>query len=178
MTLDLRPSRRILLGLAALGLLWPAHQGALAQANATFNYDVHGRLVSVIYPSGVQTTYSYDAANNRASVQVTNGAPPPPANQAPSCANKSMNIGAIPNGGVGVSLIVQPITVSPACTDPDGDALTLVSVTGFTNAATGTVSGANATISNVKAPGTTFTYTVSDGHGHTIYPTFTIARTS
>ncbi|KQY28299.1 hypothetical protein ASD21_15950 [Caulobacter sp. Root1455] len=149
----------------------------MAQANATFSYDAQGRLAGVAYTSGVQTAYTYDAAANRTRVQVTNGAPPA-TNQAPTCANRSINIGSIPNGGAGVSLTLQPITLSPACTDPDGDALTLVSLTGFTNAATGTLSGANATINNVRAPGASFTYAVSDGHGHTIYPTFTIIRSS
>jgi hypothetical protein len=97
-------------------------------------------------------------------------------NQAPTCSNKTLNLGGIPNMGAGVAITINPVTYAPACTDPDGDALTLVSATGFTNAAFGSISGPNLTISNIKAGGTTFTFAVSDGQGHIVYPTFTILR--
>lgn len=49
----------VLIGLAGL----PA--SPTAQETQTYIYDVHGRLVSVDRSAGLDTTYAYDAANNR-----------------------------------------------------------------------------------------------------------------
>lgn len=50
----------------------------LASEAITYSYDARGRLVKVMHSggsvSGMQVTYTHDAANNRTRVQVT-GAP-------------------------------------------------------------------------------------------------------
>jgi hypothetical protein len=63
------------IALAAIFIATPA----LADETITYTYDVHGRLVQVAHAgtvnSGVQTTYSYDTADNRTNKTTTGGAP-------------------------------------------------------------------------------------------------------
>lgn len=63
-----------LLAAAVLGLA----AAAVASETITYTYDTHGRLVKVVHSgnvnNGVNTTYSYDKADNRTN-KTTTGAP-------------------------------------------------------------------------------------------------------
>jgi hypothetical protein len=65
---------RLLCALAGLGLTAPVH----AAETITYTYDAKGRLVKVVrmgtVNNNVQTTYTYDKADNRKTVTKT-GAP-------------------------------------------------------------------------------------------------------
>jgi YD repeat-containing protein len=102
--------------------------GALA-GNASFEYDELGRLKTSTN-DGVVTTYTYDAAGNRTSVQV--GAPPttpptnPTTNRAPTCTSLTVTISG-PPPSVGATVTVTSTMVLQRCTDADGDTLTVTS---------------------------------------------------
>jgi YD repeat-containing protein len=97
-------------------------------------------------------------------------------NHAPVCSNKTVMSG-IPTTVGPVNVSVAPITTSPACTDADGDTLVLVSASGFTRGAGGTVSGNMVNLTNVQSGGgTAFTYTISDGHGGSTSAQYTFQR--
>ena len=68
--------RRFLVGVAGLALGLTVTRPVRAQSVA-YTYDALGRVVSVTYPNGVVTTYTYDAADNRTG-KTTGGTPPPP----------------------------------------------------------------------------------------------------
>lgn len=55
---------------------------ALASETITYTYDVHGRVVEVKHSGGANGTteidYTYDKADNRSQVVVTNSPNPPP----------------------------------------------------------------------------------------------------
>lgn len=244
--------------IVAAMLVTIAPSAAVAQT-AVYTYDAQGRLTIVTYASGVQTTFTYDNADNRVQVVTTGGpvAPPTvapvsatvasnstnnsialapsgtytslaipsspahgsasisgtsaiytpaanyvgadsftytatgpggssspatvsvtvaPQNHAPVCANKTV-ISGIPSTAGPVSVSVNPITTSPACSDADGDTLVLTSASGFTRNASGTISGNMVNLTNVQSGGgTTFTFSVSDGHGGSTSAQFTFQR--
>ncbi len=64
-------SVRLLCALAVLGLAIPAH----ATETITYTYDAKGRLVKVVRTgtvnNNVETTYTYDKADNRKTVTTT-----------------------------------------------------------------------------------------------------------
>jgi YD repeat-containing protein len=75
------PSRGIValfksLGLAGLAMAITSAP-VLASETITYIYDAKGRLIAVSHSgtpnNGVQTTYTYDAADNRTNVTVTGG---------------------------------------------------------------------------------------------------------
>lgn len=134
----------------------------------TYTYDDLGRVKTVSHPSGVQSTYSYDAADNRVSAITA----VPGANQAPVCTARTITLPAPPNFSI-PSLFLNPITLNPPCTDADGNTMTLVSVTAPA------IMGANntAAVYNIT-PGynVTYAYTISDGNGGITTSTITIIR--
>lgn len=69
--------------IAGLVLVTPA----VASETITYTYDARGRLVAVMHSgtvnNGVQTTYTYDQADNRTNVTVTGGADAPGGGETP-----------------------------------------------------------------------------------------------
>lgn len=78
--------RHFFTGLIGAGAGLMLARTAAAQQVTSYTYDVHGRLIGV-NRSGAQTTYTYDAANNRTSRGP--GAPPPPPSPPPLMASLS-----------------------------------------------------------------------------------------
>ncbi|KSB91793.1 hypothetical protein AS593_07155 [Caulobacter vibrioides] len=69
------------------------------------------------------------------------------------------------------STAARSLAVRANDTDPDGDALSIIAVTQPGNGATVTFTSSAVTLSRVIAGTTTFTYTISDGNGHTAMAT-------
>lgn len=131
-----------------------------ASAAISYTYDALGRLVRVDYAVGNYVTYKYDAAGNR--IQVGNAS----TNVAPVAANDAISV-----------FQGTPTTFDPRTNDLDADYDPLT-ITAKTDGAHGTVainSGASLTFTPTAGyHGTdTFTYTISDGAGHTASATVT-----
>jgi YD repeat-containing protein len=140
-----------------------------AQTTTNYTYDDLGRLKTVSYPSGTQSAYNYDLADNRTS--ATTGVPG--ANQAPVCSARTISFAGTPPNMSIPSFVFNPITINPPCTDADGNTMSLVSIT-----APATMGANNtATVYNIT-PGynVTLSYTISDGNGGTTTSTITIIR--
>ncbi len=128
--------------------------GGPAHAATAYTYDSLGRLVRVDYGAGSYITYRYDAAGNRSAVGNAT------TNAAPVAVNDAVTLNQ--NGSA---------TFDPRSndSDPDYDVLTITAKTDGTH---GTVA-INAGTSLTYTPATgfhgsdSFTYTVSDGAGHT-----------
>jgi len=129
-----------------------------ALASTTYVYDTLGRVWTVTYDNGLQVVYTYDAAGNRSAVVTQTGANRPPQ------AN---------NDYVDAATNTQTPVFHPLDNDTDPDGNTELTITGLG----ATTAGAAATLSAGKnvtyTPPTgfrgvdSFTYTISDGHGHT-----------
>lgn len=129
-----------------------------------YEYDEAGRLVKTTRASDEkQITYNYDDADNRTSKTVAT-APPPSLNEDPECQNASPYLGSIPSHAPPVSFTLQDSSFLNLCSDPDGDALTLLTPS---TPYSFTVSGGQTV--NIH-------YTVSDGNGGTGSGTYTFAR--
>ena len=94
-------------------------------------------------------------------------------NQPPQCQPKVVIMKGLPADTDLTSFQIDPITTAPACTDPDGDTLTLVSVSSQAYIEDGEA----ATDTTIKAgQGIVITFTVSDGNGGETTSTLTIKR--
>lgn len=135
-------------------------------ADAQYVYDSAGRLIKVTYSNGVVIEYRYDASGNRRQV-VTSTVP----NRAPVASNDSASV---PTSGV------VDIAVRSNDADPDGDALTITSVSspGTGGGTTSIVSGKVRYTAPTTAGVRTFTYTVADPDGLTDSATVTVTVTS
>src|SRR5215217_394970 len=173
-----------------------------AHGDVQYVYDAAGRLWKAIYSNGVAIEYRYDAAGNRTQVVTASGTPtvppvspalspppppplppplppppPPPPNSAPDAVNDSYGI-ELPSGAGAQTL---SMSVRNNDTDPDGDTLVITAVSDPAGVpATSILGSGNGTY--IQATGipvgtTTFTYTISDGHGHVDTATVTIERT-
>lgn len=128
----------------------------------TYTYDDLGRLSIVTYDNGMQVTYSYDAAGNRAAVTTASGTNQPPVAN-PDYINVSVN---------------TPYKFDPRTndTDADRDTLTITSV-GTPSDGTAAFTGTSVTYTpnNNFVGSDSFTYQITDGHNNyakaTIYPT-------
>jgi len=92
--------------------------GPASAQTAQYSYDDMGRLTQVRYASGQTTIYSYDAAGNRtqvSSIQTSNQLPIAADDTATIFANQSVDIAVRDND-----------------TDPDGDTLSVTSVSAVT----------------------------------------------
>lgn len=98
---------------------------------------------------------------------------PSPANSGPSCAPKVLLLQKPTTPGA-LQQTIRPIEASPACVDPDGDALHVREISAPSNGAAARLEGDAVQISNLQAGPTTFFYTVSDGHGLAVRGVFTI----
>lgn len=132
----------------------------------TYTYDALGRLSTATYDNGKQVIYSYDPAGNRTQV-VTQTA----TNQPPDAVNDSIS-----------TPINTPKTFDPRTndSDPESDPIT---ITGVTQPASGTGTSSYTLTSVTYTPpsnytgSTNFTYTISDGNGHTDTATISVTVT-
>ena len=121
-------------------------------AGPSFTYDELGRVATARYDNGYQISYTYDAAGNRTQVATQVGG-----NRGPVAAPDTAAI----NEGT-TSLVINPLAND---SDPDGNALTIYSVTG---AQYGTATITNSATRITYTPTTTrtavekLTYVVTD----------------
>ncbi len=161
---------------------------ASAQSSTeVYDYDALGRLISVVTTGGANdgdahaicydaagNRTSYDARSNRAIPACAGGStsppppppsppppPPPPANNPPVAADDFASVTCTGTG-------IANLTVNDS--DPDGDSLSLLSIT-RTSGGNADASIANASsvsvVGDSQFGSTTFTYVVSDGKGGT-----------
>jgi len=132
-----------------------------AFADTEYVYDSAGRLIRVTYSNGVIIEYRYDAAGNRQ--QITTQRLP---NRAPIARNDAVSVQASS---------VTDIAVLGNDNDPDNDPITITAVSTPTGGSAVVLSGPPRI--RYTAPSTagvrTFTYTISDGQGHTSTATVT-----
>ena len=128
-----------------------------ADAATTYTYDALGRIVTATYDNGKQIVYSYDAAGNRTQVVTQTGSNQPPVAVADSASTNS-------NTAATIHVLTND-------TDPDGDTLTVQSVSSSGTAGSPAITGSGTTITYTPLTnfsGTdSFGYTITDGHGHT-----------
>ncbi len=98
---------------------------------------------------------------------------PPPVNRAPIAVNDAYSITLPKKSPPSQATLAVLLNDS----DPDGDTLTIQSVSTPTNGATAVISGTQIILSNIEAGTTTFTYTISDGRGGSATATVTYVRT-
>jgi YD repeat-containing protein len=144
--------RLSLVGLAVSG-------SALHSDVTTYQYDELGRLIQVRDTANRSQSFVYDAAGNRREMraQAANGG----VNRAPVAVGDSYSV------RINVQSIVYPLVND---SDPDGDSISIVSVTQPWNASVTINSGNSLSIVGTVAPGggsstAAFNYTVSDGRG-------------
>ncbi|MBV9989744.1 MAG: cadherin-like domain-containing protein [Alphaproteobacteria bacterium] len=132
-----------------------------ALASTTYVYDNLGRVWTVTYDNGLQVTYTYDAAGNRTAVVTQTGSNRPPQ------ANNDY-VDAVTNTQTPV---FHPLDND---FDPDGNGELIITALGATTQGGTTTLSAGKDVTytppviNPPFRGLdTFTYTISDGHGHT-----------
>lgn len=171
-------------GFASAGMLFCVGAG-LAQESVCYEYDELGRLTSATYLDGSQISYSYDSQGNRTQLaHDTNGVascstPSVPAefpgqiaqNQPPTAQNDSAS--------VQVSSAIE-IAVLANDSDPDGNNLTITSVTQPSQGSASITSGnTKVTFTAPSSAGSyNFSYTVSDGNGGSASATVTATVTA
>jgi len=130
-----------------------------ARSATTYVYDNLGRIWTVTYDNGLQVTYSYDAGGNRTSVVTQAGT-----NRPPQANNDYLD--------VVTGTATSPFNPASNAVDPDGDALT---ITALGAPAHGSAVLSAGLVTYTPATGyqglDNFTYTVSDGHGHSVFGT-------
>lgn len=131
---------------------------ASAQVTTSYTYDDQGRLKSVTPPSGSNTNYCYDNADNRTAMQTAPGSTGCASNHAPVCPSYTVNINPPTSSPVVIS-----IPFGSGCTDADGDTLTLTSP-------------ASTNVTVYIHTTTYYNYTMSDGHGGTGSGLVTVVR--
>ena len=150
------------IGLCLSGSFLIIGQSAFAQTTTTYTYDSKGRVTTASTSNNTSETYSYDDANNIKNVTITTnsgsggngGGGNGGSNSPPVCQEVFQGATGMPFVGDGLQ----------NCTDPDGDILTLISVTDPPGAPTAVKSG-NSIIFNGIPGGTAAATvrTVSDG---------------
>jgi len=162
---------KILLGACSFALAG----AAVATETTTYEYDAQGRLTKSAKSGGPQSGWgkctSFDAAGNRTNQTVDSS----------GCANGGGSGGG---GGGNSPPVANPNTYGVSCfagaypvvfddTDPDGDTLSLLSVSGPLGA---TISGTTSIyVTGTTTPGTyVINYTIQDGNGGTASSTLTL----
>lgn len=156
---------------------------ASASAGTQYQYDAFGRLIRVAYETGVVVQYSYDNAGNR--TQVITGLPV--ANLGPLASNDAMSVPlsypvdvqppvAVNDTAYADTLTTISIPLLANDSDPDGQALTITSVTTPTRGTASIASGGGAVTYNAPSTAGTYTfqYTASDGAGGTTAATVSV----
>lgn len=148
--------------LAVVGSLATARQGAVQ-----YVYDSAGRLIKITYPNAVSVEYSYDSAGNRTIVQAVYPNAPPVAQNDSGFQTPS-----------GAAITLDPRGND---SDPEGGALTIVSVS---NAVFGvaSVAAGGASVTFTPAPNyigpASFSYTVEDNQKATAIATISLLVTN
>jgi YD repeat-containing protein len=158
------PGSRAVFAWASAIMLAPALCLAAAQSQSvTYAYDALGRITQATYQNGAVATYTYDAAGSMVAVQVTaaSNAPPVAVNDTTSTS------------------INTPKTFDPRAndTDPEGGALTIVSVTTPSSGSAVVMGGGTGLIytpANNFTGTATFSYTVRDPQNATATATVTV----
>ena len=135
----------------------------LATADVQYVYDSAGRLVQVTYSNGATIQYRYDAAGNRQEIITTSAA-----NQPPSAKNDSASV---------IVTDLVDILVLANDSDPDGDNLTVTSVSAVSGGGEATIQNGGKAVIYQSGGGVgskTFTYTISDGRGGVSSATVTV----
>lgn len=140
----------------------------LANAAVSYTYDDLGRVTSITYDDGKRVTYTYDPVGNR-----TQHAVEQTVNSPPTAVNDQIAVDI----AFGTSTIGYLLAND---TDPNGDLLTIQSVT-TPSLGTATIGGGGTYVtyaytgSPALVPTTdVFNYTISDGHGGTHSATATV----
>lgn len=142
-------------------LALPLSKPLLANETTDYEYDALGRLIKVTHDDGKQVEYIYDDANNRLSKVATGG------NDPPTAVDDSVTI-----NGLYVDKVKNLVAND---TDPNGDTLTITSVTQPWNAVVSITSGGSSVLITSTDAGTgTFTYDISDGNGGSDTGTVTV----
>lgn len=165
--------------LASLSMATPS----LAQVTTTYTYDAQGQLKTVVRPART-TAYSYDAAGNRIKFELTQ--PMSLAISAGSDATAgadgvaAVNHFPIANGDQVVVRPGETVVISPLAndSDPDGDALTITSVSASVGSAVISADGRQVsfTLPATVGSGTMLSliYTILDAQGGTARSTISI----
>jgi len=167
-------AKRLALALALM--LSAAAGGTSAQTTTTYTYDPLGRVAtSTNTASNLQTTYSYDAADNRSNVTVappgSGGGGNPP--NGVSCTTGSGNIQAHQSGTVKTTF--NPVS---QCTDSTSGATMGLSTWSVSGAGTGSLTAPGTITLTLSVGTTTVSYTVIDNQGGSASSTFVFNRTS
>lgn len=123
------------------------------------------------------TTYQLSASGIGGSVSCSTSVAvtqPPPVNRVPVAANDSYSITL--TKATGPYQATLPVLINDS--DPDGDTLSIVSVSVPTNGAIATIQGTEILLSNIRGGTSAFTYTISDGRGGTATATVLYTRTN
>lgn len=136
---------------------------AIAAETAGFEYDALGRLIRITRDDGIVIEYDYDAAGNRERKEVfdadsggSGGDGGGPANSPPVAGNDSARI---------AQYAARNLNLTANDSDPDGDALTIMSVTQPSNAFVSIISANEVQIFAEIVGFDAFQYTISDGKG-------------
>ena len=148
--------------------------GAQAQTTTTYTSDALGRVAtSTNSAANLQTTYSYDAADNRSNLTVATPGSGGGTPNGVTCTTNSATIQAHSSGTVSTGFAPPS-----QCTDTTSGATMSLSTWSVSGAGTGT-SPSPPTINLVLSIGATvITYTVIDNKGGSASATFTFNRTS
>ncbi len=137
--------------------------GAATAQSVSYAYDSQGRIISRTYPDGAVTTFTYDASDNL--VQIVTAAPP---NQPPVAVNDATSTN---------SNTAKSFDPRANDSDPEGGALTIVSVTTPSSgsvAITGGGTGVTYTPAANFIGTATFNYTIRDPQNATASATVTV----
>lgn len=108
-----------------------------------------------------------------AALTLTAGASQAGENHAPVCKDQTVAVGDIPAGVQLNTINFDPATIG-ACTDTDGDALSVSTVS--SPGQKGATGGIDFPYPQTKGSSTTVTYTVTDGKGGTAKANLTVKR--
>ncbi|MFZ4747837.1 MAG: Ig-like domain-containing protein [Sphingomonas sp.] len=157
-----------------------------AAETINYTYDAKGRLIQVARTgtvnNSVTSQYAYDKADNRASVSTSgspNGTPsPPPSPPPPPPPPPPSNRPPVANpdsGGTMGKCLIKTVNVTANDTDPDGDALTVISATATGDMIASVASASSVQIESGQTAGAkSISYTISDGRGGTASSTISI----
>lgn len=173
--------RRSILALGFLAVSFVPFYSAVGSESVTYTYDALGRLTVSTISGGpnnsVGVATCFDAVGNRTrytagagvnSCGTTAPPPPPPPPNIPPIANPD-------SGGSMGKCTIKNVTVTANDSDPDGDALTVISVAASGDMSASVASASTVTIESGQTAGAkSISYTISDGRGGTASSTISV----